>query len=672
MEFLALLVLGGMIALRNQGDSSNVSPIDIVPPEFERKRSSDDLLLSPCDVARLPLQSLHNDYFNGYRPYSASLYYRPEKEAGNLSPEGFHIRESNPEGNPYTKTTIEIGASDLDRSESIEVEGHLFSEPTGMLRRGRRSVANALKAAAEVHLRWLPEQVDANSPTRNAPASDNTEGSFITLTEPPKNIFGHESRSFAQASFSSSGAGAIALKSAITLPDTKFSIFGSWPLFVGKSSGPKLKSADGAPIPTDDTMVEHSNAEVQAAHRAAFHDIEASRALHSRDQCAVPFAGASSHSMIDEKKLGARFDGDNILIGGFIERPSKENRLIDIFASSDEAEEKVPNPLAPPMLKAATPFFTKLFSAGPKRGETDMTQPTLGGWVGLRTANTVAIVDATLDFERAATDLNVSLRYRDQMRQKLAREHIRIESQGFSCHSSAANAPRDPRQMGWIEWLTTSNDDLNRMEREYVNYIEHKPLEVKDNPAQLRRTPSFELGIDIRKWGTEAIFSFRQRFIVRRKVRNIFEEKNVVGIHNPVDIGVQMGFGMHPAIDLSDASGLATSASNVNRDDLMSHFTSLSLVGQWQVNKNVLLKGRVQDTGIAGAIAFKAWSEPTATFIASGRIGYHGESPQFGLRFQSENFGSVEHHAASPTQITSHDNRFVSTPQHKLNDRKPM
>lgn len=74
-----------------------------------------------------------------------------------------------------------------------------------------------------------------------------------------------------------------------------------------------------------------------------------------------------------------------------------------------------------------------------------------------------------------------------------------------------------------------------------------------------------------------------------------------------------------------------------------------------QANKNTLLKGMVGTSGIAAALAVKAWWQPSFWFALSAGFDFHTRLPKFGCTFGTENYGnirsadmviSLEHHVA--------------------------
>lgn len=60
-----------------------------------------------------------------------------------------------------------------------------------------------------------------------------------------------------------------------------------------------------------------------------------------------------------------------------------------------------------------------------------------------------------------------------------------------------------------------------------------------------------------------------------------------------------------------------------------------------QVNKNVLVKGRVGTDAAVASLAFKAWWQPSFTFAASAGYDLRSHKPRVGLVLNVENYGNI-------------------------------
>ena len=128
--------------------------------------------------------------------------------------------------------------------------------------------------------------------------------------------------------------------------------------------------------------------------------------------------------------------------------------------------------------------------------------------------------------------------------------------------------------------------------------------------------PAYEIGVTLRNGGEELVTSFYNHTTVRRRVYNPLEKKNVVGMHNYLDIGLELAMRrqQQPAWRLATA---------------------------WQLNKNTLLKCRVSDTELAAALALKSWHTPNTTASAAVHYDYKGNGVRVGLSVAVDNVGSV-------------------------------
>lgn len=76
-----ILVAAGAVLLLSELLSSKPSKepdVDLVPPEFQRRKATDALSVTPTALMRLQAQALHTEFFSDFRPYSVSCFIRPE------------------------------------------------------------------------------------------------------------------------------------------------------------------------------------------------------------------------------------------------------------------------------------------------------------------------------------------------------------------------------------------------------------------------------------------------------------------------------------------------------------------------------------------------------------------------------------------------------------------
>uniref|UniRef100_A0A452ZZX5 Uncharacterized protein n=1 Tax=Aegilops tauschii subsp. strangulata TaxID=200361 RepID=A0A452ZZX5_AEGTS len=85
-------------------------------------------------------------------------------------------------------------------------------------------------------------------------------------------------------------------------------------------------------------------------------------------------------------------------------------------------------------------------------------------------------------------------------------------------------------------------------------------------------SPSFNFSLELAR-NTQLIASFYQHLVVQRRIKNPFEDDQVVGITNYIDLGLELATGI-------DKSKPAESGNN----------SLFQLGASWQANKNFLLK----------------------------------------------------------------------------------
>lgn len=69
--------------------------------------------------------------------------------------------------------------------------------------------------------------------------------------------------------------------------------------------------------------------------------------------------------------------------------------------------------------------------------------------------------------------------------------------------------------------------------------------------------------------------------------------------------------------------------------------SAMRLGASWQVNKNVLLKGRVGLDGIAAAVVFRSWWQPSFTLGAVANLDFRSRQPRYGLYAAAESFQNL-------------------------------
>eukprot|EP00884_Botryococcus_braunii_P000788 jgi/Botrbrau1/1070/Bobra.0076s0035.2 len=146
----------------------------------------------------------------------------------------------------------------------------------------------------------------------------------------------------------------------------------------------------------------------------------------------------------------------------------------------------------------------------------------------------------------------------------------------------------------------------------------------------------------------QLLISFLQHMAVQRRVRNPWEDENVVGIVNYVNIGLQVEVPMGTKGE-GGPSRLVGAAS-------------------WQANKNWLVKARAGTESVSAAIAFKAWWQPSFSVAAAASWAFRDRLPRFGLSFSLENYGDLRYERSSgQLQGGALVQRHVAQPEDLMN-----
>ncbi|CAI9111043.1 OLC1v1011176C1 [Oldenlandia corymbosa var. corymbosa] len=146
-------------------------------------------------------------------------------------------------------------------------------------------------------------------------------------------------------------------------------------------------------------------------------------------------------------------------------------------------------------------------------------------------------------------------------------------------------------------------------------------------------SPSFNFGLELAK-NSQFIASFYQHVVVQRRVKNPFEENEVVGITNYIDFGFE----------------LQTRIDDEKKPNSIQD-SSFQVAASWQANKNFLLKGKLGPLSSSVALAFKSWWKPSFTFnISATRDRTKGET-SFGFGIRVDNLREASYQRADPNFV---------------------
>ncbi|KAL4369545.1 hypothetical protein GQ457_05G010530 [Hibiscus cannabinus] len=145
--------------------------------------------------------------------------------------------------------------------------------------------------------------------------------------------------------------------------------------------------------------------------------------------------------------------------------------------------------------------------------------------------------------------------------------------------------------------------------------------------------PSFNFGLELAK-SSQFIASFYQHAVVQRRVKNPFEESEVVGITNYIDFGFELQTRMDD-----------TKISNSIPD------STFQLAASWQANKNFLLKGKLGPLSSSVALAVKSWWKPSFTFSISANRDRVSGTTAYGFGLRVENLREASYQRADPNYV---------------------
>ncbi|TKW25726.1 hypothetical protein SEVIR_3G137000v4 [Setaria viridis] len=145
-------------------------------------------------------------------------------------------------------------------------------------------------------------------------------------------------------------------------------------------------------------------------------------------------------------------------------------------------------------------------------------------------------------------------------------------------------------------------------------------------------SPSFIFSLELAR-STQLTASFYQHLVVQRRVKNPFEDDQVVGITNYIDFGLEL-------------------AARVDKDKATENGSSLfQLAASWQANKNFLLKGKLGPSKSSVALAFKSWWRPSFTFSVTAVNDHSMGTTSYGFGLRVEDLRQASYQRADPNYV---------------------
>jgi hypothetical protein len=170
---------------------------------------------------------------------------------------------------------------------------------------------------------------------------------------------------------------------------------------------------------------------------------------------------------------------------------------------------------------------------------------------------------------------------------------------------------------------------------------------------------TFTVAVEIQR-SEKLVMSFLHHQPVQRLSHNPFEDADVVGVTNYLDLGLQV------TTDISSTTGTHAKDPNGATPD-----ADLQLAAAWQANKNLMLKARMGTRDVAAAVALKAWWQPSAWLAASVGYDIRTGRPKAGLTFGIENYGNIRYERSSsrPAFGRTLVQRHVAVPEDVANEQ---
>lgn len=148
--------------------------------------------------------------------------------------------------------------------------------------------------------------------------------------------------------------------------------------------------------------------------------------------------------------------------------------------------------------------------------------------------------------------------------------------------------------------------------------------------------PSFNFCFEVDKY-SKLIASYYHHLVVQRRVKNPFEETEVVAITNYIDFGFEFQQSLEE--------------SKTRTDELGNELLTMQIGASWQANKNLLLKAKVGNASSGVALIFKSWWQPSFTVSYAVTRHHMLKRTKFGLGVRIENFGGVSYERADPNYV---------------------
>lgn len=135
-------------------------------------------------------------------------------------------------------------------------------------------------------------------------------------------------------------------------------------------------------------------------------------------------------------------------------------------------------------------------------------------------------------------------------------------------------------------------------------------INIKDPDALIYDRPAYEISLKTLSLGKSFSLAYFQHFVIRRKIYNPMEQSHVTHITNYIDVGAEV---------------------TVEKDKML-----FGIGSSWQLNKNNLVKARLNKDSLQASYVLKTWANPSFTLALNTGYNFAKNLPQYGLGFTCE------------------------------------
>jgi hypothetical protein len=214
------------------------------------------------------------------------------------------------------------------------------------------------------------------------------------------------------------------------------------------------------------------------------------------------------------------------------------------------------------------------------------------------------------------------------------------ERYSFGVHSSPFQPyPTKAWIVGTVNGAVTAGmqlcSDLSSMKTERAEDV------TVDAAISLQQHPLYELSLAFDGRKQEVVAGYIHNMTLRRRVYNVMEETHVKGIYNYMD----WGFELRRPLRGTGSPSLAVGAA-------------------WQVNKNLLFKGRIGTQDASMSACFKSWWDPAATFCVTSSYNRMTNQSGIGLYLTLERGGDLQYQKSIQGYQSSGKSKVLIAQEH--------